>query len=214
MDFSLDAHQQELVDSARGFAREVLGPRARRQTPGFDREAWEALGDGYRVEVRVVAWKRDDVVRVPTSALFRRGEGWVAASHFDVPVKEGALDDPKVEAVFGLHVGGWVETGQVGFAPGPFFASSDTFTIEVAGRGVHGAQPHQGQLLNRLLPRSLMRIGRVLQQPEGDVFPDLQRIEQRAALKQHPEAGKILGRGRQQPVCDGGPVRGQVMLHR
>jgi amidohydrolase len=59
-------------------------------------------------------------------------------------VKDGALDDPKVEAVFGLHVGGWGETGQVGFAPGPYFASSDTFTITVAGRSVHGAQPHQG----------------------------------------------------------------------
>ena len=59
-------------------------------------------------------------------------------------VEEGALDDPKVEAVFGLHVGGWLETGQVGFAPGPFFASSDTFTITVAGHSVHGAQPHMG----------------------------------------------------------------------
>ena len=59
-------------------------------------------------------------------------------------VKEGALDDPKVEAVFGLHVGGWAETGQIGFAPGPFFASSDTFTITVEGHSVHGAQPHHG----------------------------------------------------------------------
>ena len=59
-------------------------------------------------------------------------------------VAEGALDDPKVEAVFGLHVGGWQETGQVGFAPGPFFASSDTFTITVDGHTVHGAQPHMG----------------------------------------------------------------------
>jgi amidohydrolase len=59
-------------------------------------------------------------------------------------VAAGALDDPKVEAVFGLHVGGWQETGQVGFSPGPIFASSDTFTITVEGRGVHGAQPHMG----------------------------------------------------------------------
>jgi amidohydrolase len=59
-------------------------------------------------------------------------------------VKEGALDDPKVEAVFGLHVGGWLETGKIGFAPGPFFASSDTFTITVEGHSVHGAQPHMG----------------------------------------------------------------------
>jgi amidohydrolase len=59
-------------------------------------------------------------------------------------VKEGALDDPKVDAVFGLHVGSWVSVGQAGWTDGPIFASSDTFTIEVTGRSVHGAQPHMG----------------------------------------------------------------------
>jgi amidohydrolase len=59
-------------------------------------------------------------------------------------VQEGALDDPKVEAVFGLHVGGWAAAGQAGYTDGPIFASSDGFTIEVEGRTVHGAQPHMG----------------------------------------------------------------------
>ncbi len=59
-------------------------------------------------------------------------------------VKEGALDQPKVEAVFGLHVGGWVAVGQAGWTDGPIYASSDTFTIEVAGRTVHGAEPWKG----------------------------------------------------------------------
>jgi HlyD family secretion protein len=35
-----------------------------------------SLGDGYRVEVRVVIWESADVLRVPTSALFRHGEAW------------------------------------------------------------------------------------------------------------------------------------------
>lgn len=39
------------------------------------REAWEALGDGYRVEVRVVIWE-GDVIKIPTSSLFRAGEDW------------------------------------------------------------------------------------------------------------------------------------------
>lgn len=34
------------------------------------------LGDGFRVEVRVVAWESDDVLQVPTSALFRDEQGW------------------------------------------------------------------------------------------------------------------------------------------
>ncbi|HMA18894.1 MAG TPA: efflux transporter periplasmic adaptor subunit, partial [Thermoanaerobaculia bacterium] len=40
------------------------------------RAAWAALGDGYRVEVRVVTWQGNDVVKVPGSALFRQGNGW------------------------------------------------------------------------------------------------------------------------------------------
>jgi HlyD family secretion protein len=38
--------------------------------------AWERLGDGYRVEVRVVIWQAQDVLKVPTSSLFRHGEAW------------------------------------------------------------------------------------------------------------------------------------------
>lgn len=40
------------------------------------REAWQPLGDGYRVEARFVLWEDDDVLQLPTSALFRHGEGW------------------------------------------------------------------------------------------------------------------------------------------
>jgi len=36
----------------------------------------ENLGDGYRVETRVVIWEKDDVLKIPTSSLFRDGEDW------------------------------------------------------------------------------------------------------------------------------------------
>jgi HlyD family secretion protein len=39
-------------------------------------EAREALGHGYRVEARVVVWRADDVLKIPTSALFREGDRW------------------------------------------------------------------------------------------------------------------------------------------
>ncbi|HKS28704.1 MAG TPA: efflux RND transporter periplasmic adaptor subunit [Pyrinomonadaceae bacterium] len=35
-----------------------------------------ALGDGYRVEARFVVWKSDGILKIPTSALFRQGDGW------------------------------------------------------------------------------------------------------------------------------------------
>jgi HlyD family secretion protein len=39
-------------------------------------EAWRELGDGYRVEIRVVVWQANDAVKVPTSSLVRRGDDW------------------------------------------------------------------------------------------------------------------------------------------
>ena len=38
--------------------------------------AFTALGDAYRVEVRIVIWESSDVLKVPTSALFRQGAEW------------------------------------------------------------------------------------------------------------------------------------------
>jgi HlyD family secretion protein len=44
--------------------------------------AWAALGDAYRVEVRIVLWEAANVLKVPTSALFRDGSRW-AVYQFD-----------------------------------------------------------------------------------------------------------------------------------
>jgi len=39
-------------------------------------EEWKRLGDGYRVEASFVIWEGKDVLQVPASSLFRKGEGW------------------------------------------------------------------------------------------------------------------------------------------
>ncbi len=39
-------------------------------------EQWQRLGDGYRVEASFVLWQGDDVLQVPTGALFRQGDEW------------------------------------------------------------------------------------------------------------------------------------------
>jgi HlyD family secretion protein len=39
-------------------------------------ESWQRLGDGYRVEASFIIWEGKDVLQVPASALFRKGEGW------------------------------------------------------------------------------------------------------------------------------------------
>lgn len=42
------------------------------------RDAWQRLGDGYRVEAVFVVWEAADVLQVPTNALFRHNSGWAA----------------------------------------------------------------------------------------------------------------------------------------
>jgi amidohydrolase len=59
-------------------------------------------------------------------------------------IKEGVLDSPRVEAIYGLHMDPTLEVGTIGWAIGPIFASSDRFVIEVDGRKTHGAYPHTG----------------------------------------------------------------------
>jgi amidohydrolase len=56
-------------------------------------------------------------------------------------VKEGVLDNPKVEVVFGLHINSTVPVGQIQYKSGAFMASSDWFKVVVKGRGGHGSKP-------------------------------------------------------------------------
>lgn len=59
-------------------------------------------------------------------------------------IKEGALENPRPEAIFGLHVMPNIDIGQIGFNSGAAMASSDRFVITVRGKKVHGAYPHEG----------------------------------------------------------------------
>lgn len=59
-------------------------------------------------------------------------------------IKEGALENPRPAAIFGLHVLPVVEVGQLSYNSGPAMASSDHFWITIRGKKVHGAYPHDG----------------------------------------------------------------------
>jgi amidohydrolase len=59
-------------------------------------------------------------------------------------VKEGVLDNPKVDAIFGLHVQAIRKLGQIGYKPAGMMAAADWFTIKVTGKQSHGAAPWKG----------------------------------------------------------------------
>lgn len=59
-------------------------------------------------------------------------------------VKEGVLDNPKVDVVFGMHINSATPIGTIEYKPGAFMASADLFKIKVRGTGSHGSQPWLG----------------------------------------------------------------------
>jgi amidohydrolase len=59
-------------------------------------------------------------------------------------IKEGALENPRPQAIFGLHTMPSIEAGQIAYHSGPAMASSDRILITIRGKRSHGAQPHLG----------------------------------------------------------------------
>jgi HlyD family secretion protein len=73
-------------------------------------ERWAALGDGFRVEVRVTVAEKRHVVQVPLASVFRQGQGWAVYAAREgrarsVPVKLGVRSDIAVEVESGLGEG-------------------------------------------------------------------------------------------------------------
>ena len=58
-------------------------------------------------------------------------------------IKEGVLENPVPDAIFGQHVSPVIEAGKIGICKGKFMASMDDIFVTVRGKGGHGAQPHQ-----------------------------------------------------------------------
>ena len=59
----------------------------------------------------------------------------------DLMIAEGVLENPKVDAIFGLHINSGTHVGKVRYRPQGIMASSQRFVINVKGRQAHGSQP-------------------------------------------------------------------------
>lgn len=59
----------------------------------------------------------------------------------ELMVKEGALENPKVDVIFGLHISSTTEVGTINYRPGGAMASVNDLKITVTGKPSHGAQP-------------------------------------------------------------------------
>jgi amidohydrolase len=59
-------------------------------------------------------------------------------------VREGVLENPKVDVIFGMHIQSISPLGRITYRPAGMMASSDWFTIKVKGKQSHGAAPWMG----------------------------------------------------------------------
>jgi amidohydrolase len=73
-------------------------------------------------------------------------EGTPAGEEGGAPlmIKEGVMDNPKIDVMFGLHINSQTEIGTIKYKTGATMASSDWFTIKVKGKQSHGSAPWGG----------------------------------------------------------------------
>ena len=71
----------------------------------------------------------------------------------ELMVKEGVLENPKVDAIFGLHVFP-LHAGTIEYRPGPMMASGDSFTIRIKGDRRMARCPGPGSIRSSSARRS------------------------------------------------------------
>jgi amidohydrolase len=110
-------------------------------------------------------------------------------------IKEGVLENPTPDVIFGLHVYPHLPYGKVGFREGLYMASADEIYIHVKGKGGHAALPHQTidpiliashlivslqQIISRNcnpLQPSVLSFGKITGGHVGNVIPNEVHIE-------------------------------------
>jgi len=90
--------------------------------------------------VRVLTDRRHEIPGTVAFMFQPAEEGGAGAQRM---IDDGVLDDPPVDAAFGLHVDADRYVGQVAVRSGPAMASADRFTITIKGKGGHAAAPHR-----------------------------------------------------------------------
>jgi len=88
--------------------------------------------------------------------IFQPGEE-VLPGGASIMIKEGVLENPKVDKILALHVFPSMDVGRVGFKPGQYMAACDELYLTVKGKGGHAALPHEYNnpvmIMAELLPK-------------------------------------------------------------
>jgi len=105
---------------------------------GHDGHAAVLLG------VAKVLYENRDSFKGNVKLLFQPGEEYPGGAK--LMIEQGALDNPKVDAVIGMHMGSLnkeAPAGTISVCYGTMMAAVDRILVKIIGKGAHGAYPHQ-----------------------------------------------------------------------
>ncbi len=95
-------------------------------------------------------------------------------------IKEGVMDNPKIDAIFGIHINSATEIGTIKYKSGAEMAASDWFSIKVKGRQSHGAYPWQGvdpiAVASQIYTGLQMIVSRQMELPKAPVIITVGKI--------------------------------------
>jgi amidohydrolase len=117
------------------------------QTPGVKHACGHDAHTTIELGVAEVLSKMKDQISGTIKFIFQPAEEGPPAGEEGgarLMVKEGAMDNPRPQAIFGLHTNPNIEVGSIGYISGPAMASSDRLMLTIKGQSVHGALPYKG----------------------------------------------------------------------
>ncbi|WP_228236086.1 amidohydrolase [Allomuricauda sp. M10] len=97
--------------------------------------------------VAEVLAKNTDKIRGTVKFIFQPAEEGAPPGEeggAELMVKEGVLDNPKVDAIYGLHIGSYLPVGQIAYKPGGALAAAQRFVVTIKGKQSHGSAPWSG----------------------------------------------------------------------
>ncbi len=97
--------------------------------------------------VAEVLSKNTDKIRGTVKFIFQPAEEGAPPGEeggAELMVKEGVLDNPKVDAIYGLHIGSYLPVGQIAYKPGGALAAAQRFVVTIKGKQTHGSAPWAG----------------------------------------------------------------------
>ncbi len=126
--------------------------------------------------------------------IFQPGEELIPGGA-SLMIKDGALESPKANNIFGQHVQPFLPVGKVGFREGMYMASADEIYVTVKGKGGHGAMPDNNidpvvitahiivalqQIVSRVAnPKTptVLSFGKIIAQGATNIIPNEVKLE-------------------------------------